>query len=128
MPPELYSLVLDHLRKRLTYNIRSHLALSGDVPLMPEATFFDYVIISQRRYWASSRARNPTNSLVAVSRGPGLYDVGELISIFALVPPVPGGVRVNESSSRTDVVRKGQVRFLRRVEEPYVASSAWSHT
>jgi hypothetical protein len=122
MSRELYQLVLERLRKQLPFGIRSHLTLSADVPLLPQATFFDYVVISQRRYWASSRARNPTNSLVAISRGPGKYDVGKLVSIFALVQPRPS------IEATTHVLRLGQVRMLRRVEGAFAPESAWAAT
>ncbi|KAI0027268.1 hypothetical protein K488DRAFT_74674, partial [Vararia minispora EC-137] len=36
------------------------------IPLLSRATFFDYVIISQRRYWAAYRTNDHANSLVSV--------------------------------------------------------------
>jgi hypothetical protein len=122
MSRDLYQLVLERLCKQLPFGIRSHLTLGADVPLLPQATFFDYVVVSQRRYWASSRARNPTNSLVAISRGSGKYDVGELMSIFALVQPRPS------IAAPSQVLRLGEVRMLRRVEGAFTPHSAWSST
>lgn len=80
-----YTQVLSYVRSRVPFPIRSHLVLGNDVPLFPNVTFFDYVVIAQRRYWASSRNNNIANSLVAVQTGSdGEVSIGELSEIFVV--------------------------------------------
>lgn len=85
---ELYATLLRHFRHQFPLvNLRSHLALGavGDmsVALRSKVTTFSYVILSQRRYFASSHSTTPENSVVAV-RAPGSEEVsvGELLDII----------------------------------------------
>jgi hypothetical protein len=89
MSPPLYSAVLHFLRSRLpTLKLRSHLSLGtpGDesTSLRTKVTFFDYVVVSQRRYWALSRASAPFNSFVAVCTSENSISVGELLDIVVV--------------------------------------------
>lgn len=117
MAPSLYEQVLCHIRVR-GINAHSHLALGEGVPLLPTATFFDYVVISQHRYWASSRNGNYINSLAAISRGFNQVAVGELLHIVALAQP----------QLSASVIYLGVIRWLVPTENPYVPESAWRHT
>lgn len=89
MVPPLYSAVLRFLRSQLPMlNLRSHLLLGipgdGSIPLRTKVTSFDYVVVSQRRYWALSRASTPFNSSVAVRTSEDSISVGELLDIIVL--------------------------------------------
>lgn len=85
MSNTLYATTLRHVQDRVPFAVRSHLALGNAVPLFPNATFFNYVIIEQRRYWAANRNNNEANSLVAISVGPvNDVSVGKLMDIFVL--------------------------------------------
>lgn len=92
MNQTLYNSVLNYLRLHFSFPIISHLALgsNGSVPLLPRVTFFDYAVIHQRRYWASSRNNNIANSLIAVKTGSNEVRVGELTDIFVLDQPQLG--------------------------------------
>lgn len=88
MSNSLYFEVLSYIRDRLPFPIRSHVSLGPEVPLFPNVTFFNYIVLNQRRYWASSRNNNIANSLVAVRSG--LFDqaaVGELTDILIVSQP-----------------------------------------
>ncbi|KZV60007.1 hypothetical protein PENSPDRAFT_558091, partial [Peniophora sp. CONT] len=113
MPPDLYAQVLAYLRLRLPFPVRSHITLGPAVALHAEATFFDYVVISQRRYWASSRTNNRANTIVAVCTDAGQYTVGELTSIVGISQP------------QLPVIRLGLVRWLVSCEDAPVESH-WS--
>lgn len=117
MAPDVYRDVLDHFVIRLPFPVRSHIATSNvGVPLLPQATFFDYVVINQRRYWASSRNSNNANSLISVMTGQGSSHVGELTDIFTISQSTLGGIH-----------RFGRVRWL----QPFafdMSRSAWSHS
>lgn len=117
MNPDVYRAVLDHFTARLSFPVRSHIAASSvGVPVLPQATFFDYIVINQRRYWASSRNSNNANSLIAVATGQGSYHIGELIDIFAISQQTLGGIH-----------RFGRVRWL----QPFafdMSQSAWVHS
>ncbi|EPS97090.1 hypothetical protein FOMPIDRAFT_1129209, partial [Fomitopsis schrenkii] len=117
MGPVLYDQVLRYLKVR-GLDVRSHLALGAGPPLFPDATFFDYVVISQRRYWSSARNNNRTNSLATISLGPRETAVGELVLILAVSQP-----HVSDS-----VFYLGEVRWLVPATEPYHATSAWRTT
>lgn len=92
MDERLYTKVLQYFRPRFILPIRSHLTLGTpeSIPLLPTVTFFDYTVISQRRYWASSRNNNIANSLIAVTTGPHQVHVGELQDIFVIDQPALG--------------------------------------
>jgi hypothetical protein len=115
----LYGQVLAYLTLRLPMHaVRSGLALGSGVPVPFEATFFDWVVVSQRRYRASSRSKNNANSLVAIKNGPSKFMVGELTTILAF--PL--------NLAQCPVVRLGLVRFLKPVLSPFPQDSAWSST
>jgi hypothetical protein len=119
MPPALYERVLTWLQLRLAqHTARSFFTTGPGIPVIPRATFFDWVVISQRRYWAASRTKNATNSMIAVRDGLDSYKVGELNVIFAFKLGLP----------QLPFVRLGLVRFLKPVGDPYPSESAWSST
>ena len=115
MTPLLYSKVLQYLRLRLPFPIRSHIASGTEPPLLTYATFFDHVVIAQRRYWAASRNNNIANSLVAVATSPGVVSIGELIDIFVLAQP-----RLQR------VFHFGQVWWLVPLTQAIPPASPWS--
>lgn len=45
-------------------------------------TFFDYAVVNQRRYMASSRTNKMEDCLIAITSLPGRYWAGELVHIF----------------------------------------------
>lgn len=114
MRSELYEEVLSHFSLRLPFPVRSHIAAGLEVPVLPTATFFDYVIVNERRYWASSRNNGEGNSLVAVATGSTEIFVGELTDIFVLQQQSIGGT-----------YRFGRVQWLTPVSID-TSSSAWS--
>jgi hypothetical protein len=119
MHRELYLLVLQHLQVRLPPDaVRSHRVLGPGVPVPAKALFFDWIVIAQRRYHASSRSRDRANSMVAIKTSFNDFTVGELQVIFAFNLPLP----------QQPVVRLGAVRMLRPVAEAYPMESAWSKT
>lgn len=85
---ERYCQLFCHLRAGVPFAIRSYLTLGNEIPLFPQVTLFDYAILAQRRYWASSRNNNIANSLTVVQMGPGgLVSVGELTEISVVIAP-----------------------------------------
>jgi hypothetical protein len=117
MSISLYNQVLTYLSVCLPPGcVRSCLMLGPGVPIPAKATFFDSVVISQRRYWASSRTKNNTNSLVAVRSGADTFEVGELVSIIAFTLAKP----------RYPIVKLGLVRYLKPVQEAFPVESTWS--
>jgi hypothetical protein len=55
------------------------------IPLNTQATFYNYVVVDGRRYYASSRARSNRSSLIqaAIPTGTGIsLHCGELLEIF----------------------------------------------
>jgi hypothetical protein len=119
MNQRLYLQVLGHVQIRLPPgSVRSFRVLGPGVPVPPSALFFDWVVVSQRRYYAASRAKDRANSVVAVRTGATTFNVGELVSIFAFQLAVP----------QLPHVRLGLVRFLRPVENAFHAESAWRAT
>lgn len=117
MEPLLYEQVLWYVRVR-GIHARSHLALGAGVPLLPTATFFDYVVVSQHRYWASSRNSNNANSLAAIAQNLNQVAVGELLKIVALAQP----------QLTAGVIYLGVVRWLVPVDNAHSPESAWSDT
>lgn len=116
MGPDLYNEVLQYFTLRLSIRVRSHIAAITDgVPILPQATFFDYVVINQRRYWASTRTNNEGSSLISVATGPQQIHVGELTHVFTLQQPTLGGL-----------YRFGRVRWLCPVNID-LSSSTWRH-
>lgn len=89
-PQTLYTALFSHFRLQFPLlNIRSQLALvhSDDrsVLLRSKITIFDYVIISQRRYHASTQSKSSNNSFIAVSRPQDNHlVVGELLHILVI--------------------------------------------
>lgn len=117
MGPDVYADVLAHFTARLPIPVRSHIAVNVEgIPVLPNATFFDYAVINQRRYWASTRNNNAGNSLIAVVTGTGETNVGELTEIFALQQPTLGGLH-----------RFGCVRWLVPLDID-LSQSAWTHS
>lgn len=117
MGPGVYADVLAHFSTRLPFPVRSHIAVGTQgIPVLPNATFFDYAVIDQRRYWASTRNNNSGNSLIAVSTGFNETSVGELTEIFALQQPTLGGLH-----------RFGRVRWLVPLDID-LSESAWIHS
>jgi hypothetical protein len=115
----LYQQVLSYLSIRLPPgSICSRLTLGPGVPVPIQATFFDSVVISQRRYWASSRTKNSANSRIAVRSGADIFQVGELLSVLAFTLPDP----------RYPIVQLGLVRYLKPVPDAFSEESAWSTT
>lgn len=90
MTVEVYDIVLRHMRSRFpSANLRSEMDFFNSdtrmLPLHNRAMSFDYTIINQRRYWASSRTRTAANSLVAIRTGDlGGVSVGELLDIIVI--------------------------------------------
>lgn len=79
--------------------------------------FFDYIIISQRRYYASNRNNNIANSLIAVPcpSQPNVTCLGELLDIVVLKQLRLGPVR-----------HFGHVRWLVPADIHGLSESAWS--
>ncbi|TFY72264.1 hypothetical protein EVG20_g747 [Dentipellis fragilis] len=117
MQADLYQQVLQYLQLRM-FHVRSHMVLGPGVPLLPKMTMFDYVVISQRRYWASTRNNNLANSLVAVATGPGQFVVGKLTRLFAISQP-----HVSPAN-----IYLGEICWLVPVINAYPADSAWKGT
>ncbi|KAK0432003.1 hypothetical protein EV421DRAFT_1911298 [Armillaria borealis] len=88
LPMDVYHSLLRYLQVHFPHShLRSYFSLgdSDSLALEPCATIFDYVIVSQRRYWSLSRATNGNaNSLVAVCMGPGEVSIGELMDIIVI--------------------------------------------
>jgi hypothetical protein len=88
--------------------LHSHIAIApspSSKALLPQATFFDHVVIEHRRYLASSRAVRDADSLVAIrTSNNGSIWVGELRDIFTINQPAFG------------LYRFGRMRWFRRVE------------
>jgi hypothetical protein len=112
----LYRHLVDFLQLRLP--VHSYFALGPQVPVPVQVTFFDWVVVAQRRYWASLQTSNSTNLLVAVRQGPGIYKVGELTSIFTFKLKIP----------TCPFVHLGMVRYLKPVLDAFPSQSAWSST
>ncbi|KAJ7156359.1 hypothetical protein C8R46DRAFT_1115786 [Mycena filopes] len=119
LPSDLYDSLLQHLQLRLT-NLQLHSYFSigppGSWTLSGHAVFFDYVVIQNRRFLASSRAASSANSLVAVrtSSAPGAsLWVGELLAVFAI------------KQDNIGTHRFGHVRWLRPSTTP-IAGTVWS--
>ncbi|KAJ7188886.1 hypothetical protein C8R46DRAFT_1024111 [Mycena filopes] len=119
LPSDLYDSLLQHLQLRLT-NLQLHSYFSvgppGSWTLSSHAVFFDYVVIQNRRFLASSRAASSANSLVAVrtSSAPGAsLWVGELLAVFAI------------KQDNIGMHRFGHVRWLRPSTTP-IAGTVWS--
>jgi hypothetical protein len=119
MSRDLYLRVVAHLELRLPPNsVRSYLQLGPGIPVPPSATFFDYVVVAQRRYWASSRSSNCADSMAIIKSSNSSYQVGELVSILAFHCPLP----------QLPVVRLGYVRLLLRATDACPQDSAWNST
>lgn len=114
----LYDDVLDNLRLRYPeLPIRSYLVPGLEIALLPTVTFFDYVIIASRRFWASSRTNSRANSLVVVRTGPQLSPrVGVLLDILGI------------AQQRLPIQRLGHVQWLMRCEEAIPSKSSWTST
>lgn len=98
IPADLYSAIFTHLWVRLPdLEFHSHLALAPSttsVPLTNQATFFDHVILDNKRCLASSRSsRGSADSLVAVCTSASHIWVGELCDIFVINQPQIGAHR-----------------------------------
>lgn len=116
MDPDVYNEVLQYFTLRLRVPVRSHIAAVTDgVPVLPHVIFFDYIVINQRRYWASTRTNNDGSSLIAVATGPRQVHVGELTHIFTLQQSTLGGL-----------YRFGRVRWLRPANID-LSQTTWRH-
>ncbi|VDB94096.1 unnamed protein product [Peniophora sp. CBMAI 1063] len=111
--PDLYSQVLAHLQLRLPVSVRSDIVLGPATALRREVTFFDYAVIFQRRYWASSRTNSRANALIAVAAEHGQYTVGELTTIIGISQP------------ELPLIRLGHVRWLVRAPADVSTDSRW---
>jgi hypothetical protein len=117
IPQDLYNMVVAHLTARLgTNSVRAYGTMDDGEPVPAKATFFDYVVISQRRYWAQSRTANKHNAHVAVATGHRTYRVGHLVSIFAFPLNV----------ATCPFVRLGLVHFLLPSNVSLPAASSWN--
>lgn len=91
LPADTYFPLLSHFQTRFPHKtLHSHIAQAPStqsVPFFPQATVFDYAIVHNERYKASSRAANNTESLVAVQTGPTSLWVGELNTILSVSQP-----------------------------------------
>lgn len=93
MKRDIYSKVLYFLQATCRLPLRSHLVLGPQAPLFSTATFFDYVIVSQRRYFSSNRTNTLANALISAPRdNTSTPRVGELLDIIVLNQPDLGGV------------------------------------
>ena len=111
----LYLSVLNYLRLRLpTLSLQSWISPGTGIPLLPDAVFFDYVILSGRRYWSASRTNNVANALVAIRKADGTFGVGELKCILGLV------------QDAIPVQRLGYVSWLVPDNVEIPPSSAWN--
>ncbi|VDB84878.1 unnamed protein product [Peniophora sp. CBMAI 1063] len=114
MQDTLYLAVLGYLRLRLpSIALQSWLSPADGIPLLPEAMFFDYVVLSSRRFWASSRTNNVGNTLIAV-RKEGGYAVGELQAIIGI------------AQAGVPVQRLGYVNWLVSQDVSIAPTSAWN--
>jgi hypothetical protein len=89
MSPDLYVIVLTHLRTQNPHlKIHSHIALMPDLlskPLLSQARFFDFVIVNNKRYLASTRTTKHQETLVTVQTSDlGQTWVGQLEYIFCI--------------------------------------------
>lgn len=93
MPNDLYYKVLNHFQTILEPGtLHSHLALPPtptSQPLLPQAAFFDHVIINQNQFSASRRSVSYADAVVAVRINGQLW-VGELVDIFVIKQMVVG--------------------------------------
>ncbi|KAJ7277643.1 hypothetical protein C8J57DRAFT_173563 [Mycena rebaudengoi] len=88
LPPQIYASLLRHLRLRLT-NVQLHSYLSvapssASRVLLPQAFFFDHVVIKNRRYLAHYNSGSTANSLIGFQFSRTTIWVGELCFIFAV--------------------------------------------
>jgi hypothetical protein len=116
----LYRGLLNELELHLPPNsIRSYLSGAGPgLVLQPKATFFEWVVIDQRRYPAFEHTKSIPNTNIAVKDGSGAYRVGQLMTIFAVRLGLP----------QMPFVQMGEVRMLKTVEDTYPSDSAWART
>ncbi|KAJ6517961.1 hypothetical protein C8R47DRAFT_1062533 [Mycena vitilis] len=97
LPAAVFDNVLDHLSVRFPLlTLRSAIAPAvgeNSYPLYNRMQLFDHVIISQRRYYASTHRKNPYDSFVnvrvATVQGQDSW-VGELLEIFVVNQPKIG--------------------------------------
>jgi hypothetical protein len=67
MPPALYKQVLTWLELCLAqHTVHLFFTTGPGLPVIPRATFFDWVVISQRQYWAALCTKNTMNSMIAI--------------------------------------------------------------
>lgn len=89
---------------------------AGTIPLQNQACFYDYVVVNQHRYFASSRAPNRTNSLVEcvvyANDGSSRLWTGELIDI----------IHINQAP--TGVFTLAQIRWFRPLHLD-IADTIW---
>ena len=95
IPPDLYSVIFCHFQVRQPdVELHSYLAIAPSqtsIPLLNQATFFDHVILNNKRYLALSRSsRGPADSLVAIRTSASQVWVGELSDIFIINQPKLG--------------------------------------
>ncbi|KAJ6501497.1 hypothetical protein C8R47DRAFT_1107562 [Mycena vitilis] len=98
LPAAVFDNVLDHLSVRFPLlTLRSAIAPAvgeNSYPLYNRMQLFDHVIISQRRYYASTHRKNPYDSFVNVRVATGLQGqdswAGELLEIFVVNQPKIG--------------------------------------
>ena len=93
MPNDLYYKVLNHFQTILAPgSLHSHLAMPPtptSQPLLPQAAFFDNVIIDQNQFSASRRSASYADAVVALRINGQLW-VGELMDIFVIKQTVIG--------------------------------------
>lgn len=115
-------MALDHYEKVLLYlrcvhnlNLRPHIAFGHELPLLDTAFYFDYIIVSQRRYYASNRTNNTANSIVVVqSPASSEVRIGELTDILILKQVHLGGI-----------YHLGHVRWLIPASIPLAECTNW---
>jgi hypothetical protein len=115
--PDLYVAVFNHLQLRLP---SLSLVPSGNIGIrVPHSmAFYEWVVVSGRRYFIRTSTTNPMNAIVAVCAGPLSYQVACLEHLVAF----------RLDTSELSIIRLVALRYLALSAEVLPEDSVWRST